>query len=87
MSLALNSATEVFIFIIFCSIYVCSTLWIYGDAATRNAGTKGTVLSLLFIAAGTLALVKGHLLMLLVWPVGYIAWFFMRPETTGISTD
>ena len=87
MSLSLTNATHVFIFIIFSSIYVCSILWIYGDAATRGAGSKGMILPLLFIAAGTLALLMGYNLALLVWPAGYIAWFFLRPRETIVLTD
>ena len=80
MDIPLNSATDVFIFIIFCSIYVCSTLWLYGDVATRGGGPKGMSIPLLFVIAGALALVKGIYLALLVWPVGYVAWFFIRPK-------
>ncbi len=87
MSLSLHSATDVFIFIIFCSIYVCSILWIYGDAATRGAGLKGTVLPLLFIIAGTIALILGYNIVLIVWPVGYVLWFFVRPKTSGIQAE
>lgn len=79
MSLSLTSSMDVLIFIIFCSVYVCSTLWIYGDAATRNAGWKGTILPLLFVIAGTLALIKGEYLALIIWPLGYVAWFVLRP--------
>ncbi len=79
MSLSLASSLDVFIFIIFCSIYVCSVLWIYGDAATRNAGWKGLILPALFIIAGTLALIKGEYLALVVWPLGYVCWFIKRP--------
>jgi len=71
---------DVFIFIVFCSFYVCSILWVYGDAATRNAGWKGQMLPLLFVIAGTLALVKGVYLTLLIWPPGYAIWFVKRPE-------
>ncbi len=87
MSLSLYSATDVFIFIIFCSIYVCSILWIYGDAATRGAGLKGTALPLLFIVAGTIALIFGYNLVLIVWPIGYVLWFFVRPKTPGIQAE
>lgn len=87
MSLSLTNATHVFIFIIFSSIYVCSILWIYGDAATRGAGWKGMILPLLFIVAGTLALLMGYNLALLVWPIGFIAWFFLRPGATIELTD
>ncbi len=79
MNLGLTSSMDVFLFIIFCSLYVCSVLWIYGDAATRNAGWKGLVLPLLFVLAGTLALVMGEYLALLIWPVGYLIWFIKRP--------
>ena len=79
MTISLASSMDVLVFILFCSLYVCSTLWIYGDAATRGAGWKGLILPVLFVTAGTLALVKGLYMALLVWPVAYIAWFFMRP--------
>ena len=79
MTISLSSSMDVLMFIIFCSLYVCSTLWIYGDAATRGAGWKGLLLPAIFITAGTLALVKGIYLVLLVWPVAYVAWFFFRP--------
>jgi len=87
VSLSLTSATQVFIFIIFSSIYVCSILWIYGDAATRGTGWKGAILPLVFIAAGILALIMGYYLALLIWPIGYIAWFFLRSKETIMLTD
>ncbi len=79
MSLSLTSSLDVFLFIIFCSFYVCSVLWIYGDAATRNAGWKGLILPLLFVIAGTLALIKGEYMSLVIWPLGYVIWFIRRP--------
>ncbi len=79
MSLSLTSSLDVFLFIIFCSFYVCSVLWIYGDAATRNAGWKGLILPLLFVIAGTLALIKGEYMALVIWPLGYVIWFIRRP--------
>ena len=80
MSLSLTSSFDVFLFIIFCSFYVCSVLWIYGDAATRNAGWKGLILPLLFVIAGTLALIKGEYMALVIWPLGYVIWFIRRPN-------
>ncbi|MDX1518668.1 MAG: hypothetical protein R3318_01005 [Gammaproteobacteria bacterium] len=80
MDIPLHSATDVFLFIIFCSIYVCSILWVFGDAATRGAGKKGMAFPLVFVIAGALALVKGVYLALAVWPVGYVLWFFVRPK-------
>ena len=85
MNLALTSSMDVFIFIIFCSIYVCSILWIYGDAATRDAGWKGLILPLLFVIAGTVALIKGEYLALLIWPVGFMLWFIKRPAEVNSS--
>ena len=79
MSITFSNATEVFIFIILCSVYVCSILWIYGDAMTRDMGLKGTILPLIFVVAATLVLIKGWLWTLIVWPVGYIVWFVIRP--------
>ncbi len=85
MSLSLTSSLDVFIFIIFCSIYVCSVLWIYGDAATRNAGWKGLILPVLFVVAGTLALIEGQYQALIVWPLGYVIWFIKRPAEVNYS--
>lgn len=79
MNISLNSSLDVFLFIIFCSVYVCSILWIYGDAATRGAGWKGLLLPLLFIVAGTLALILGISAGLAIWPLAYIGWFIWRP--------
>lgn len=92
MSFSFNNATEVFIFIIFCSVYVCSILWIYGDAATRDMGLKGLILPLIFILVIVLIFLGGLVEYLtgmnpgywplLIWPVGYIGWFILRPKTT-----
>ena len=82
MSFTFSNATEVFIFIISCSVYVCSILWIYGDAATRDMGIKGGILPLVFVIAAALALTKGILWALLAWPIGYVAWFILRPKTS-----
>lgn len=79
MSLSLSNSFDVFLFIMFCSFYVCSVLWIYGDAACRNAGWKGLLLPMLFVLAGGLALIKGVLMALAVWPLGYVIWFVTRP--------
>ena len=87
MSLSLNSSLDVFVFIIFCSIYVCSTLWIYGDAVTRNAAIKGLVLVIVFISVGTFVLMTGHKLVLLVWPIIYAIWFCTRPVHESIITS
>lgn len=82
MSFSFSNATEVFIFIILCSVYVCSILWIYGDSATRDMGIKGIILPLILVIAAALALTKGITWALLAWPIGYIAWFFIRPKDT-----
>lgn len=88
MFLSLTNATHVFIFIIFSSIYVCSILWIYGDAATRGLiGWKGTLLPLLFLVAGTVAMLLGYSWALLVWPIGFIGWFVLRPAETTVLTE
>ena len=87
MSFSFSNATEVFIFIILCSVYVCSILWIYGDAATRDMGIKGTILPLIFVVAAALALTKGWLWALLAWPVGYVAWFVLRPATSHVIVE
>lgn len=87
MSFSFSNSTEVFIFIILCSVYVCSILWIYGDAATRDMGIKGAILPLIFIIAAALALTKGITLALIAWPIGYIAWFILRPSTSHVITE
>jgi hypothetical protein len=87
VSFSFSNSTEVFIFIILCSVYVCSILWIYGDAATRDMGIKGTLLPLVFVIAAALALTKGMLLALIVWPLGYVAWFILRPTKSHVITE
>ncbi len=87
MDIPLTSAADVFIFIVFCSIYVCSILWIFGDITTRGSGTKAMIFPLLFVVVGTLALIKGVYLALIIWPVGYVVWFFIRPKTEIELTD
>lgn len=87
MSLSFSNATEVFIFIILCSVYVCSILWIYGDSATRDMGLKGTILPMIFLIAAVLTLVKGFFWALLVWPIGYGAWFMLRPSKSHVITE
>ena len=87
MSISFTNSTDVFIFIIFCSAYVCSILWIYGDAATRDMGVKGTILPLIFVIAAALALTKGLIMALIIWPIGYIAWFVLRPKSSHVITE
>ena len=87
MSISFGNSTEVFIFIILCSVYVCSILWIYGDAATRDMGIKGTILPLIFVIAAALALTKGMMLALIAWPVGYIGWFALRPKSSHVIVE
>ena len=87
MSITLSSSLDVFIFIIFCSCYVCSILWIFGDAATRDAGIQGMMFPIIFVIVGALALIKGIFLLLVLWPVGYIAWFYIRPKEEVEQTD
>ena len=82
MSISFTNSTDVFIFIIFCSVYVCSILWIYGDAATRDMGIKGAILPLIFVIAAALALTKGIIMALIVWPIGYVGWFLFRPKSS-----
>ncbi len=82
MAVSFENVLGVFLFIIFCSVYVCSILWIYGDAAVRDMGTKGLILPLMFIVGGALALILGWFYALAVWPLGYLAWLIMRPKTS-----
>ena len=84
MNIAFSNATEVFLFILLCSVYVCSCLWIYGDAATRDMGIKGAILPLAFIVAAALFLIFGMYWALVIWPVGYIAWFIVRPKSSHV---
>ena len=58
MAVSFSNATGVFLFIILCSIYVCSILWIYGDGATRDMGLKGLILPFIFVLVGALFLIK-----------------------------
>mgnify|MGYP007077426999 CR=1 FL=1 len=87
MSFSFNNAIEVFIFILSCSVYVCSILWIYGDAATRDLGIKGGILPLIFVVAAALALIKGWMWALLAWPIGYVAWFLLRPAQSHVIDE
>lgn len=87
MSISFSNATEVFIFILMCSVYVCSCLWIYGDAATRDMGAKGAILPLVFVIAAALFLTLGLYWVLIVWPIGYIMWFILRPKTSHVIRE
>ena len=87
MSFSFSNTIQVFIFILLCSTYVCSILWIYGDSATRDMGAKGAILPLIFVIVAALALTKGYLLGLLAWPIGFIAWFIFRPKKSHIIVD
>jgi hypothetical protein len=97
MAFSFNNSTEVFIFIILCSVYVCSVLWIYGDAATRDMGLKGLILPFIFILALVLTFISGFIQSmtglelgywpLVVWPIGYIAWFGLRPKHSHAITE
>ena len=74
MSYSLDNSLDVFIFITLCSIYVCSILWVYGDAATRGmAGLKGV------LTAALIAIV--------IWPLGFIIWFNKRPPLIVLNND
>ena len=87
MSISFSNSTDVFIFIISCSVYVCSILCIYGDAATRHMGIKVALLSLIFVIAAALALTKGMIIAIIVWPIGYILWFLLRPKSSHVITE
>lgn len=87
MSFSFNNSTEVFIFILLCSTYVCSILWIYGDAATRDMGIKGAVLPFIFVIAAALALTKGMTWALLAWPIGFIGWLILRPKKSHVIVE
>ena len=87
MSFSFDNAIQVFFFILTCSVYVCSILWIYGDAATRDMGIKGVILPLIFVIAAALALTKGMMWALLAWPVGFVAWLIWRPSESHVITE
>lgn len=92
MELELNSVTEVFIFIILCSIYVCSILWIYGDMATRGlSGFRGAFVAGLLAIPGFLAipvLVESPgLIAVILWPIGILVWLNERPEEIELNSD
>ena len=85
MELILNSVFDVFIFIVLCSIYVCSILWIYGDMATRGLeGIKGAAITALIAIPGLIAIpvlvAMPGLIAVLVWPIGFLIWLNERPE-------
>jgi len=50
-------------------------------------GIKGGILPLIFVIAAALAITKGMVWALLVWPIGYIAWFYMRPTKSHVITE
>lgn len=84
---ALNSPLDVFIFILGCSFYICSILWIYGDAATRGfGGWKGSMLPLSLIIVGLVAS-TGIWWLLVVWVVVYAGWWFRRPPPIQLKFD
>ncbi len=97
MSFSFNNSVEVFVFIMFCSVYVCSILWIYGDAATRDMGLKGLILPMIFVLVIVLIFLGGLVKYLtglelgywplVIWPIGYAAWFFLRPKHSHAITE
>jgi hypothetical protein len=92
VELALNSVTDVFIFIILCSGYVCSILWLYGDLATRGlAGLGGAVIAILIAIPGLIAipvLVESPgLIAVLLWPIGFLIWLNERPPEKELEPD
>jgi hypothetical protein len=50
-------------------------------------GIKGIILPLIFVIAAALALTKGMMLALIVWPVGYIGWFILRPKSSHVIVE
>tara|TARA_X000000368_G_C22517611_1_gene487690 strand:- start:249 stop:404 length:156 start_codon:yes stop_codon:yes gene_type:complete len=43
---------------------------------------QGSILAVVFVIAAVLALTKGILMALIVWPIGYIFWFKFRPKSS-----
>lgn len=80
INISFDSSVSALLFIVLGSIYVCSILWIYGDAVTRDAGKTGLILPIIYILCGAFILHKGALIVLAVWPIGIAAWFFLRPK-------
>jgi hypothetical protein len=92
MELALNSVFDVFVFIILCSGFVCSILWLYGDLATRGlAGLRGGFIVLALAIPGLIAipvLVESPgLIAVLMWPLGFLIWLNERPEEKELGPD
>jgi len=92
MELTLYSVADVFIFIILCSLYVCSILWIYGDMATRGlAGLKGAFIAGLIAVPGLLAIpelvASPGLIAVILWPIGVLIWISERPEEKPLNSD
>jgi|TARA_Y100000590_G_scaffold298939_1_gene337015 hypothetical protein len=50
-------------------------------------GIKGALLPLIFVIAAALALTKGMIIALIVWPIGYILWFLLRPKSSHVITE
>lgn len=92
MELELNSVFDVFVFIILCSGYVCSILWLYGDLATRGlAGIGGAIIAILIAIPGPIAipvLVKSPgLIAVLLWPITFLIWLNERPAEKELEPD
>lgn len=87
MALIFNNAIEVFIFIIFCSVYVCSILWIYGDAIARDMGFKSVLLPVVFILIAGFYLLEGTFWVLYIWLIIYTLWFMLRPKNSHAVTE
>ena len=92
MELSLDSVYEVFIFIILCSGYVCSILWLYGDMATRGlAGISGSVVVIIIAIPGLIAIPvlvdNPGIIAVLLWPIGFLVWLNERPAEKELGPD
>ncbi len=87
MALSFDNVYEVFVFILLCSVYVCSILWLYGDAVSRKVPRQGVAFVLLFLLVGSVMLLRGMFWLLLIWLGGYGVWFCIRPAQPVDADD
>lgn len=92
MELELDNVYQVFIFIILCSAYVCSILWLYGDMATRGmAGIRGAITAGLIAVPGFFAIpvfvANPGLIGVVLWPISVLIWISERPAEQQLEHD
>ena len=87
MNLTFDSIFVLTVFIFVSAIYVCSLLWLYGDATARQAQRLGVIFVMVFLLLGALVLTQGWLPLTVLWLLGYGLWFVMRPAVVANATD